>query len=118
MEFPTEIWREIMGYFHSHWRCASHYIAAAELFNKNPKTGWRRVCEIYDSYYLFIISSSWIYWSVPRIQHLLIPPDVLIRRGCAKGRAYDDFMVIWSAYALRYPSHHILSNVCYDVEFY
>jgi hypothetical protein len=113
MEFPTEIWREIMGYFHSHWRCTSHYIAATELFNKNPQIGWQRVREVDDSFYLFVIVRSWIYSRSPSIHHIINRPDVVICRGCAKGNVFNDFVAIWSAYAKKESRRWFIAHLRY-----
>lgn len=114
MDFPEDIWSEILGYFHSPYKCPSHYKAIDELLGLHPNTGWQNVSKIYDSYYLYTISVSWTYWSVPDIQHLIVPPDLNMRRNVATGTVKDDFIQIWNTYASKYPYHRTLPHIHYD----
>lgn len=115
MEFPEDIWREIVGFLPHVYRKPTHYdaIMAVDAFrnrrhiNKNPFA--RNPVE---SFYAHIIVSSWWYWTFPDIQNLMIAPDVLFSRNVAKGRTKTEFIEIFDAYA---QSDNSLSHIQYVV---
>ena len=71
----------------------------------------------FDSFYISIVFSCWIYWSVPDIQHLLIPPDIHLRHNVAIGPVKDDFIEIWDSYARNQQYNNVRSHIHYDFNF-
>ncbi len=71
----------------------------------------------FDSFYISIVSSCWIYWSVPDIQHLLLPPDINFSHYVTLGPVKDDFIEIWDSYARIQPYNNVLSHIHYDFYF-
>ena len=122
MEFPHELWTDIMSYFHSAYKHPSHYdaIMATEHFHTNCQLiqryndSYRYGYYCLDSYYARIIISNWHYWSVPDIQHLLIRPQVSFRRGIATGVVLNEFKDIWNAYRCDVANRStVLSQISY-----
>lgn len=111
MEFPQEIWCEIMSYFHSTWRRTYHINAITTLISNRPKTGWKRVRDLYDSFYLFLQCDVYLCQRSKKIQFLLIKSPFYIRRAVNKGRIKQDFMDIWENYSKLFPSHHLIRFV-------
>jgi hypothetical protein len=122
MEFSSDIWKEIVGYFHSSYKRPSHYdaIMDTEHFRNRRRVNrrWNLALPIeknglIDSYYIYIVFNAWIYWSASDIQHLLLPPDVNLCRKVARGSVKTDFDEIWRIYADAAESQSVLSLISY-----
>ena len=100
MEFPIDIWREIMGFIPMPYREPSHYRAmmGVDAFRN------RRRRSNQDSFYMHLVATSWWYWSYPDVQHLMMAPEVVIRRGVATRQTKQEFVDIYDEYA-RHLSH-------------
>ena len=124
MEFPDEIWNHIFSYFHCSYKKPLHYISIMHVdmfkkirsFHNNSSTNTLALMP-FDSFYIYIVASCWIYWSVPDIQHLLLPPDINLSHNVALGPVKDDFIEIWDSYARIQPYNNVLSHIHYDFYF-
>ncbi len=108
MELPQEIWCEVMSYFHSTWRRTYHIDAITELLSNRPKTGWKRVRNLYDSFYLYLLCDLYLYQRSPEIKFLKIKAPFYLRRVDKTGRIKGDINEIWDGYSKLYPSHHLI----------
>lgn len=124
MEFPEEIWDNILSYFHSSYKKPLHYqsFMQVDMFTRIRSLHKRTHTEKNillppDTFYIAIVSSCWIYWSIPDIQHLLIPPDINLRHNVVCESVKDDFIEIWDMYARVQPYDNVLSHIHYDFNF-
>ena len=111
MLFPHDIWFQIMSYFHSSLRKTYHIDVITKLISNRPKTGWKRVRNLYDSFYLYLQCDVYLWQRSKKIQFLLIRSPFYIRRAVNKGRIKQDFMDIWENYSKLFPSHHLIRFV-------
>lgn len=112
MQFPDDIWGQIMSYFHSSWRKTYHIDAISVLLSHRPNTGWKRVKKnMYDSYYLYLQSDLYLWQRSPEIQFLKIKSPFYIRRLVKRGRIERDFIEIWENYSKLFPGHHLIRFV-------
>tara|TARA_Y100000992_G_C21168319_1_gene444577 strand:+ start:498 stop:839 length:342 start_codon:yes stop_codon:yes gene_type:complete len=111
MQFPDDIWNEVISYFHSTWRKTIHFEAMATLLSFRPKTGWQRVRNMYDSYYLFLQSDVYLYKNNPEIIYLKIKGPFYFHRVVNTSKIEQDFIEIWDAYSKLFPCHHLIRFV-------
>ena len=108
MEFPRDIWYLILSYFHSSWRRTYHIEAINELISNKPQTGWKRVRNKYDSFYLYLQSDLYLLQRSPEIQFLKIKAPFYFRRVINSGCIKRDISEIWEGYSKLFPSHHLI----------
>lgn len=115
MEFPTDVWREIMSFIPSAYREPLHYNAIMEV---NTFYFLRRhLCDVARersvirrrnvmTYYMHLVQLQRVNSTVPR--------KPLIKRGVATGLVRDDFVEIFRKYqALAYNNR--TSQITYDI---
>lgn len=110
MQFPHDIWGQIMSYFHSSWRKTYHIDAISELLSHRPNSGWKRVLagNMYDSYYLYLQSDLYLWQKSPEIQFLKIKSPFYIRKVENTGRIKREITDIWDEYSKLFPNHPII----------
>ena len=116
MEFPKDIWSEILRFLSPLYITPTHFkaIMGTDVFryhryiNKSA-----RIQSNIDSFYMHIVSSSWWYWKFPDIQPLLVTPEVVICRGVATGHIREDFIKIYNEYAKQHT--HSLNHIHYEI---
>ena len=120
MEFPNEIWSEIMGYFHSAYKKPLHYVCLLEnnqfYFARETNKTLSRVSnrfrsrfnlemdKVYNSFYMTII----LYSGNTTIKN---PAKIRLNRHTAHPDIVDDFNFIFHEY--RNQNLQILNNVKY-----
>ena len=104
MEFPQDVWKEIMKFFPTHYRKTYHCQALMELELFEMRMKLKNNA---DTFYFYLITSSWVYWSVPDIQHMLVAPEINMNRNVAHIKIKDEFIKIWDDYAKKYPDYHM-----------
>ena len=108
MEFPSDIWTQIMSYFHSSWRRTYHIDAMTALLSNRPNAGWKRVQNIYDSFYLYLQCDLYLWQRSPEIQFLKIKSPFYFRKVANTGQIRQDISDIWKGYSKLFPDHHLI----------
>ena len=123
MEFPNEIWKEIMNYFHSSYKLPLHYISLIEnnqfYFSRkknlrNPIKNIRsclvqRRClsemeKVYNSFYMTVILTS----GNTTIKN---KSCIQLKRQTAASNILEDFVAIFNEY--KNQNLQILANIKY-----
>lgn len=115
MEFPQDIWREIMNYFPTVYHEPPHYnaIMGIDMFRKRKRINEDPYTTLDDkSFYISIVISSWWYWAFPDIQRLMVAPEVPLTRGVASGYIRQEFIEIYDKYLLQ---GHNMEHNHYDI---
>ncbi len=119
-EFPQDVWRNIMSYFHSAYKKTTHYVAIMNFphFARRRKINraWQggpfvQECSVFVSYYITIVADCWVYCNNPDLD-IIIPPLKLNSR-VATGDVLKDFREIFLAYSTNNYETHILSKISY-----
>ena len=125
MEFPDEIWKSFMGYFHSSYKKPLHYIGimnchtfyrrrAINLYwsqKLNEILQYSHSPGIFDSFYIWVVLDNWIFWEFNDVE--IVKPKITFKRKVASGRVLEDFKKIWQEYASNSIDSNLLSKIKY-----
>lgn len=109
MEFPTEIWREIMNYFHSSYKQPLHYISIIEnkqfyfFREKNKNYRLHKFNDLYQKRYISEMEK--IYNSFYMTLILTCGNTTIKKKSCiqlkrqtASSKVFEDFVIIFNEY--------------------